>query len=234
MPLPRHPATSVHRGPAPTTTTLGDALHHALRSACSAPRPLPRAVDGRHSWRRTAVAGRRPVRPAPWSSADCVPRCRRPGVRRCPGAACARRLGLLAGGLRRRHLLLRRRPVLRLDRQHPPQPAHRRHGRHRPTAAATGWWPPTAASSRSATPRSTARPATSTSTSRWWAWPPPPTAPATGWWPRTAGSSPSASAPFYGSMGGQHLNQPIVGMAATPDGARLLAGGRRRRDLRLR
>ena len=25
-------------------------------------------------------------------------------------------------------------------------------------------------------------------------------------------------APFYGSMGGQHLNQPIVGMAATPDG----------------
>jgi hypothetical protein len=25
-------------------------------------------------------------------------------------------------------------------------------------------------------------------------------------------------APFYGSMGGTHLNQPIVGMAATPDG----------------
>ena len=23
---------------------------------------------------------------------------------------------------------------------------------------------------------------------------------------------------FYGSMGGQHLNKPIVGMAATPDG----------------
>ncbi len=27
------------------------------------------------------------------------------------------------------------------------------------------------------------------------------------------------SAPFYGSMGGQHLNAPIVGMAATPGGA---------------
>ncbi len=26
-------------------------------------------------------------------------------------------------------------------------------------------------------------------------------------------------APFYGSMGGTHLNQPVVGMAATPDGA---------------
>ena len=25
-------------------------------------------------------------------------------------------------------------------------------------------------------------------------------------------------AQFYGSMGGQHLNQPIVGMAATPSG----------------
>ncbi|HWD52592.1 MAG TPA: hypothetical protein VG412_09340, partial [Acidimicrobiales bacterium] len=25
-------------------------------------------------------------------------------------------------------------------------------------------------------------------------------------------------APFYGSMGGMHLNQPIVGIAATPDG----------------
>ena len=38
------------------------------------------------------------------------------------------RQGLLAGGRRRRHLLLRRRPLLRLDRQHPSQPAHRGHG----------------------------------------------------------------------------------------------------------
>ncbi|MGA2305055.1 MAG: polysaccharide deacetylase family protein [Acidimicrobiales bacterium] len=28
----------------------------------------------------------------------------------------------------------------------------------------------------------------------------------------------STDAPFYGSMGGQHLDQPVVGMAATPDG----------------
>ena len=42
-------------------------------------------------------------------------------------------------------------------------------------------------------------------------------------------------APFYGSTGGVLiLNQPIVGMAATPDGERLLAGGLRRGDLHLR
>ena len=34
----------------------------------------------------------------------------------------------------------------------------------------------------------------------------------------TAASSPSATPRFYGSTGGIHLNQPIVGMAATPDG----------------
>ena len=31
--------------------------------------------------------------------------------------------------------------------------------------------------------------------------------------------------PFLGSMGGQHLNTPIVGMAETPGAARLLGGG---------
>ena len=39
-----------------------------------------------------------------------------------------RRQGLLAGGLRRRHLQLRRRPLLRLDRRDGPQPTHRGHG----------------------------------------------------------------------------------------------------------
>ena len=38
-------------------------------------------------------------------------------------AADPRRKGLLAGGRRRRHLRLRRRPLLRVDRQHPSQPA---------------------------------------------------------------------------------------------------------------
>ena len=66
-------------------------------------------------------------------------------------AADPRRRGLLAGRLRRRHLHLRRRPVLRLDGRRPSQPADRRHGRRPPTAGATGWSPPTAASSPTAT-----------------------------------------------------------------------------------
>ena len=43
-------------------------------------------------------------------------------------AATADGRGLLAGGLRRRHLHLRRRRLLRLDRGHPSEPADRRHG----------------------------------------------------------------------------------------------------------
>ena len=44
---------------------------------------------------------------------------------------------------------------------HAPQPADRRDGRDRRTGRATGWWPPTAASSATATPSSTARRAAS-------------------------------------------------------------------------
>ena len=58
---------------------------------------------------------------------------------------------LLARRRRRRHLQLRRRPLLRLHRGHPAQPTHRRHGARPRAARATGWSRPTAASSRSAT-----------------------------------------------------------------------------------
>ena len=57
---------------------------------------------------------------------------------------------------------------------------------------------------------------------------------ATGWWPPTAASSPTATPTFYGSTGSIHLNKPIVGMAADARRRRLLAGGLRRRHLRLR
>jgi hypothetical protein len=44
---------------------------------------------------------------------------------------------------------------------------------------------------------------------RWWAWQPP---------RRVGGIFAYGDAVFLGSMGGQHLNQPIVGIAATPTG----------------
>ena len=61
---------------------------------------------------------------------------------------------------------------------------------------------------------SSARPAASTSTSRSSAW--PPRQDGNGYWTGrrpTAGSSASATPHFFGSTGGIHLNQPIVGMA---------------------
>ncbi len=106
----------------------------------------------------------------------------------------ARRQGLLAGRLRRRHLLLRGRRLPRVDGCHGPQPADRRVWRPRPTARATGWSPPTAASSPSVTPASTGRPARCRWPARSWAWRRLPAGPATGWSPPTAGSSPEMSA----------------------------------------
>ena len=69
--------------------------------------------------------------------------------------------GLLAGGVRRRHLQLRQR---RLPRARPAgSPSTSRSSGWPPPrpGRATGWWRPTAASSPSATPSSSARPATS-------------------------------------------------------------------------
>ena len=74
-----------------------------------------------------------------------------------------------------------------------PQQADRRHGGHARRARATGSWPPTAASSPSATPSSTAPWAARSSTSRSSAWRRPRPGRATGSWPPTAASSPSAT-----------------------------------------
>ncbi len=83
---------------------------------------------------------------------------------------------LLAGGLRRRHLLLRRRAVLGFDREHRAQQADRRHGFD--TLDGNGYW--LVASD--------------------------------------GGIFAFGDAPFCGSTGGIHLNQPVVGMAATANG----------------
>ena len=124
---------------------------------------------------------------------------------------------LLDGRTGRRRLRLRQRRVLRLDRRHPPQPAHRRHGRH---PGRGGYWLVASdggifAFGDAAFYGSTGP---STSTSRSSAWPPPRTAVATGWSPPTAASSAFGDAAFYGSTGASTSTSPIVGMAATPDG----------------
>ena len=71
---------------------------------------------------------------------------------------------------------------------------------------------------RSATPGSTARPATLRSTNPSSAWPPPPTD--SGYWlvASDGGIFTFGDATFYGSTGNVALNKPVVGMAATPDG----------------
>ena len=86
-----------------------------------------------------------------------------------------------------------------------------------PTGTATGWSPPTEASSTSVMPPSTAPPATCDSTSR-----------SSGmsadtqtggyWLVASDGGMLSFHAPFYGSTGGRRLDAPVVGMSPQPDG----------------
>ena len=111
---------------------------------------------------------------------------------------------------------LRRRSLLRFDRRHPPQPADRRHGGHARTARATGWSPPTAASSATAMPASTGRPAAIHLNQPIVGMAPTPDG--KGYWlvASDGGVFSYGDAAFYGSTGGMYLNQPIVGMASTP------------------
>ena len=115
-----------------------------------------------------------------------------------------------------------------------PQRAGGGHGRHprRPGLLVGGLG--RRASSPSGTPGSTAHGRPATSTSPWWAWPPPPTAGATGWWQPTGASSPSGTPRFYGSMGDVPLNAPVDGHGRHARRPRLLAGGGRRGHLHLR
>ena len=100
--------------------------------------------------------------------------------------------------------------LLRLDRVHPPGPAHRRHGGRPLTARATGWWPPTVASSTSVTPRSTVPPPEGPASTRRSAWSRPPRAMATGWRSRTARPTPSATPPAL------HRPKPCCSPPTTP------------------
>ena len=108
-------------------------------------------------------------------------------------AATPDRPRLLAGGLRRRRLRLRGRACSRV-RWAAVRSTNRSSGwRPRPRAAATGWLPPTGASSPSGTPCSPAPWAAVRSTNRSSGWRPRPLAAATGWSPPTGASSPSGT-----------------------------------------
>ena len=135
---------------------------------------------------------------------------------------------------RRRHLLLRRRRVPRLDRRHHAQQADRRHGRDadRPRLLARRLRRRHLLLRRRRA--STAPPAPSRSTSRSSAWPRRPTG--HGYWlvASDGGIFSFGDAAFHGSTGAIALNQPIVGMAPTPQRPRLLARRLRRRHLLLR
>ena len=147
----------------------------------------------------------------------------------------AARQGLLARRVRRRHLHVRRRALPRLHRQHPAQPADRRHGadaerqrllarrrrrrhlqlrRRAASTASTGKHPaqPTHRRHGADTERQRA-----TGSSR-----------------PTAASSRFGDAQFHGSTGSIRLTQPIVGMAAHPQRQGLLARRGRRRHLHVR
>ena len=146
--------------------------------------------------------------------------------------ADARRQGLLARGLRRRDLLLRRRQVLRQHRQHAAQQAGRGDGGDAERQRATGWSPPTAASSPTATRRSTAAPAAIVLNK--------PiigmiTGPGGGGYFLVAsdgGIFSFGTAPFYGSLGGLPLKHPIVAAAAIADRQRVLVHRHRRASSR--
>ena len=109
---------------------FGDAAPSVRRRACpsttrSSPSPRPRTRRGTGSWPPTAACSPTATPSFYGSTGAIAPQ---PAHRR--HGPDPRRQGLLAGRLRRRHLLLRRRRLLRLDRRHRAQQAHRRHGRH--------------------------------------------------------------------------------------------------------
>ena len=142
------------------------------------------------------------------------------------------RAGLLGGGRRRGHLRLRQGRLLRLDRRPRPGPAHRGHGRYPRRAGLLAGGRRRRASSPSATPPSSGRPAGAARVDRSSGW--PPTATGTGYWLVTR-----AGAVF--AFGGAVRRQPavmfleghVVGITPSSDG-RGTGWPIRRRSVRLR
>ena len=149
LPHPR-PATAASPRTArwATSATCARSASPARRCGASPPRRRARASGW---WGPTAASS--PSATPRFLGSMGGPPLNRPMFGLAPTAGRRRLLDRRRG---RRHLRLRRRAVPRLHRRHAAQPADRRHGRHARRGAATGWWPPTAGSSPSATPRSTA------------------------------------------------------------------------------
>ena len=138
-------AIGVLVGPGAVPAPRARSLERLRRRQHDGRRPDRWLLDG-HCRR---VRSRPTAAPRRWGRPPCRPAARQ--AHRRDGAP--HRTGrLLARGLRRRHLQLRRRRVLRLDRRHAPQQADRRHGGDARRPGATGSSPPTAASSATATP----------------------------------------------------------------------------------
>ena len=132
--------------------------------------------------------------------------------------ADARRQGLLDGGVRRRHLLLRRRHLLRFHRFHRAEQAHRRHDGHARRQGLLAGGLRWRHLQLSVTPPSTVRPVPSTWRSPSWAWRPRRTARATGWWPSDGGIFNFGDATFAGSAAGGPGLDPAERVVSTASG----------------
>ena len=133
-------------------------------------------------------------------------------------AAHAERARRVDGRRRRRHLHLRRRALLRLDRRDPSQPADRRDGRDPRRSRLLARRERRRHLQLRRRRASTARPARSASTSRSSGWPRRRPATATGWSRATAASSASVTRASTARPAACSLNRPIVGIARSHSG----------------
>ena len=137
---------------------------------------------------------------------------------------------VLAGGLRRRRLLLRQRRLPRIHGLGPPQPTGRGHRRRCRLGRVLAGRQRRRCCSPSVHP-STARQVPSIWSARSTGWRSPPAAVGTGSWPPTAACSPSAGPASTVRLPVNRRRTQVTGMAADGEDGRVLAGQFKRRRL---